>query len=132
MNTTNLTSQDIVDQFADSVKGATDKIISLAQEDQSPEAQEFVAVATMSSHREDIEAYVFEILKAFGCCAQMIAADDDHSRKQMASLELKHPSLRWVKNAYKEGVALEDVNEDLANNKQDQLLAHERFDQWLS
>lgn len=127
-----LTPQDILQQFSDSVYGATNEIIELASEDHGPEAQEFAEFANGDMHRDAIESYVFELLKAFGCCAQGIAADDEHSRKHLLGLELQHPQLIWVKNAYKDGVTLEDVNEDLGNDKQAQLLAHERLDQWLS
>lgn len=132
MSNNDLTPQDILQQFTESVQGATDEIIELASEDASFEAQEFVQIAVHPEHRDAIESYVFELLKAFGCSAQGIAADDEHSRKQLLGLELQFPQLLWVKNAYKDGVTLEDVNEDLANDKQAQLLAHERLDQWLS
>lgn len=132
MSTHDLTPQDILQQFTESVNGATDEIIELAQEDSSLEALEFTQLAQNSAHRDSIESYVFELLKAFGCCAQGIAADDDHSRKQLLGLELQYPQLLWVKNAYKEGVTLEDVNEDLEKDKQAQLFAHERLEQWLN
>ncbi len=132
MSNDDLTPQDILQQFTESVHGATDEIIELASEDPSPEAQEFVQVASLPEHRESIESYVFELLKAFGCCAQGITADDEHSRKHLLGLELLLPQLLWVKNAYKDGVALIDVNEDLVSDKQAQVLAQERLDQWLS
>lgn len=131
MSANDLTPQDILQQFTESVNGATDEIIELAHEDSSLEALEFSQLAETPANRDAIETYVFELLKAFGCCAQGIPADDDHSRKQLLGLELQHPQLLWVKNAYKDGVTLEDVNEDLEKDKQAQLFAHERLEQWL-
>ncbi len=42
MSNNDLTPQDILQQFTESVQGATDEIIELASEDASFEAQEFV------------------------------------------------------------------------------------------
>lgn len=126
------TSDDILQQFTQSVGQATDEVIELAQEDSSPAARAFAAFAVQGQNRETVEGYVFELLKAFGCCALQISADDEHSHHEIARLELAHPSLVWVKDSYRQGVPLGDINPELSDDKQALVLANERLQQWLA
>lgn len=132
---TKLSHSDILKQFSDSVSGATDEILELAEEAKHNEfgAQSFLDfVADEPVNRETAENYIFEILKAYGCCSQNIVADDQHSKKILKTLELQNPQLLWVKQAYKESVFLEDIHPELKEDKQLYLLSQERLEQWLS
>lgn len=130
--TMNTPSADILQQFTQSVGQATDEVIELAQEDHTPLANAFATFAVHPGNREIVEGYVFELLKAFGCCALQISADDEHSRQELARLELAHPPLVWVKDSYRQGVPLGEINPELAADKQVLVLATERLEQWLS
>lgn len=91
----------------------------------------FVNFSKEENNYTYIKEYLLEILKAYGCCSQNILADDLNSKKIILDLEKKNPELIWIKKSYYNGVKLEDINEELNEDKQALVLYQERLTNWL-
>lgn len=131
--------QQFLNQFFENLDETVQEILDFAQEtlhDFEPkEKQKAQDLLNFSKNPEQyilLKEYIFEILKAFVCCAKFIKIDDIESSHKISKYELQHPELLWVKNNYKEAVDINDLNPDLKKeSEQDYIWAKERLEQWL-
>ena len=128
---TKMTERNILDELNANLATTVVEILGFArEEEEQKEAQSFLNVAEHDMGA--VEEYVFELLKAYGCCAYGVATDDENSRQLIKRLENQHPSLRWAKDMYQQAIDLDDINADLHNDPQNMVVAQDRLVAWLS
>lgn len=118
-------------QMRSQLRGAVLEITQMAQDSTEPNAQALAATLQDTLALDAFDGYVFEILKAYGCSAMSVPADEQESRTVLRQALAAYPSFAWAQQAYREGVNLDEINEALADDRpaKDQALA--RLRRWL-
>lgn len=133
---------EILQEIKQGLGDAVDEILSLATQISSSKesgeinhedytgAEEFFIHANHPKNRQAIESYVFEILKAYGCCSMNVKADEDSSRQTILDIEKAHPNFKWAKNIYMQSVSVDDLEEDLSDEEVKEYT--QRLENWIN
>lgn len=115
---------------------AVDEIITLSSEVATSQdgeyegAEKFFIHANHPKNRQAIESYVFELLKAYGCCSLNIQTDDASSRKKLIDIEEQNPNFKWAKEVYLKNVSIDDLADDLTDEQINQY--RQRLENWVN
>lgn len=115
----------------ESTDEAVAELLMLASKDDSHGAKTLVALADGFDGLDRVTRFVFEALRAFGFCAQGLAADVEAEAAGLVALIDGHPGLAWALEQYRSGVSLIDLNPALAQDPERLIASQARLEQWL-
>lgn len=120
--------QQAIDQH---VEEAVEEILAAAAGEDSPGARALLALAGDFDGRARIVRLVFEVMRAFGFCAQGLAADIPAEAAGLEALVGQDEGLRWALAFYRYNAELSDINPALAQAPALRESSQRRLEQWL-